>query len=46
MPYVILSFVLSCDDLFSVIHVVHVEVRCPANEKLQLGKPTVCIQIL
>lgn len=46
MSYVILSFVLSCDNLFSVIHVTHVEVRYPANEKLQLGKPTVCIQIL
>lgn len=40
MSYVILSFVLSCDNLFSVIHVAHVEVRYPANEKLQLGKPT------
>lgn len=40
MSRVILSFVLSCDNLFSVIRVAHVEVRYPANEKLQLGKPT------
>lgn len=46
MPYVILSFVLSSDNLFSVIHVAHVDVRYAANEKLQLGKPTVHIQIL
>lgn len=45
MSYVILSFVLSCDNLFSLIHVAHVEARYPAKKKLQLRKLMVHIQV-
>lgn len=43
MSCIILSFVLSCDNLFSLTHAAHVEVRYPVNKKLQLGKLTVQI---